>query len=133
MNININDYLKQISDQTRLRSLILLHKEGELCVCELTYALALSQPKVSRHLGVLREMGIVQGRRDGLWIYYSLHRDLPDWALSILESAAQVSSPLLPMKHQFAVCQTAPARPAVRNEPGRKNLATETHPAKILV
>jgi ArsR family transcriptional regulator, arsenate/arsenite/antimonite-responsive transcriptional repressor len=111
MNININDYLKQISDQTRLRSLILLHKEGELCVCELTYALALSQPKVSRHLGVLREMGIVQGRRDGLWIYYSLHRDLPDWALSILESAAQGAEGVEPFASDETSIRSMPNRP----------------------
>lgn len=111
MNININDYLKQVSDQTRLRSLMLLHKEGELCVCELTYALALSQPKVSRHLGILRDMGIVQGRREGIWIYYSLHRDLPHWALGILESAAQGAEGVEPFaSDQSSICRM-PNRP----------------------
>ena len=87
MDIDIRDYLKQLSDQTRLRCMMLLRKEGELCVCELTFALGLSQPKISRHLASLRERNIVQGRREGLWIYYCLHRDLPDWALDILDSA----------------------------------------------
>ena len=87
MNINIVDFLKQLSDQTRLRSLLLLHKEGELCVCELTHALGLSQPKISRHLAHLRDSGIVESRREGLWVYYSLHTDLPEWALSILASS----------------------------------------------
>lgn len=111
MKININDYLKQISDQTRLRSLMLLHKEGELCVCELTYALGLSQPKVSRHLGVLRDSGIVQGRREGLWVYYSLDRDLPDWALSILDSASQGTEGVEPFaSDQSSIC-SMPNRP----------------------
>jgi len=88
MNITIVDFLKQLSDQTRLRSLLLLHKEGELCVCELTHALGLSQPKISRHLAHLRDSGIVESRREGLWVYYSLHQSLPDWALNILDSSS---------------------------------------------
>ncbi len=111
MDININDYLKQISDQTRLRSLLLLHEEGELCVCELTYALGLSQPKVSRHLGVLRDMGIVQGRREGLWIYYSLRDDLPHWAMSILESASQGTEGVEPFASDRSSICSMPNRP----------------------
>ncbi len=44
-----------LSDQTRLRSVILLMREGELCVCELTHALDIIQPKVSRHLALIRD------------------------------------------------------------------------------
>ena len=89
MNIDITNYLKQLSDQTRLRILMLVRREGELCVCELTHALELSQPKISRHLAVLREAGIVQSRREGLWVYYSLYSNLPDWAFNILDSVLQ--------------------------------------------
>lgn len=62
---------KALSDETRLRIMVLLSKR-ELCVCHLEWALGLAQAKVSRHLNVLRNAGLVQGRREGLWIFYSL-------------------------------------------------------------
>ena len=62
---------KALSEETRLRILVLL-SERELCVCQLESALALSQVKVSRHLSVLRNAGLVDDRREGLWIFYSL-------------------------------------------------------------
>jgi ArsR family transcriptional regulator len=52
---------------------------GELCVCHIETALNLSQPAVSRHLGVLRNSGVVEHRRDGTWVYYGLAKqDDPD-------------------------------------------------------
>ncbi len=50
-------FFKALADETRLRSLLLILQQGELCVCELTEALALSQPKISRHLAQLRTQG----------------------------------------------------------------------------
>src|SRR5210317_773795 len=111
MNLDISNYLKQLADQTRLRSLMLLHKEGELCVCELTYAMKLSQPKISRHLANLREANIVQGRREGLWIYYSLHRELPAWALEILDSALEAAENSKPFASDQASLCSMPSRP----------------------
>lgn len=61
--MNIVDYMRLLADETRLRSLILMRREGELCVCELTHTLDFSQPKISRHLATMREAGIVQNRR----------------------------------------------------------------------
>ena len=69
-----------LADPTRLRCVVLLQREGELCVCELVRALDLSQPKVSRHLAVLREGGVVEDRRAGQWVHYRLHPALPAWA-----------------------------------------------------
>ncbi len=60
-----------LSDETRLKILKLLEK-GELCVCEIVNALDMIQPKVSFHLGVLKEAGIVKIKRKGKWILYSL-------------------------------------------------------------
>ena len=74
-----------LSDATRLRLLARLTAEGELCVCELTHALQLSQPMISRHLATLRENGIVADRRLGLWIFYRLHPELPEWARDVLK------------------------------------------------
>ena len=62
---------KALGDETRLRIVALL-SHGELCVCHLEDALRLSQPKVSRHLGILRMTGLVEHRREGSWVYYKL-------------------------------------------------------------
>lgn len=50
----------------------ILLEEGELCVCDIVTALDMIQPKVSFHLGVLREAGLIKDRRQGKWIHYSL-------------------------------------------------------------
>jgi ArsR family transcriptional regulator len=60
---------KALSDETRLRIYLLLG-QGEICVCHIQAALGTTQTKVSRHLGVLRNAGLVTSRREGLWIYY---------------------------------------------------------------
>ena len=67
----IDRMFKAFADETRLRILHLLTR-GELCVCDLTSVLRLPQSKISRHLAYLRRSGLVLGRRDGLWKYYSL-------------------------------------------------------------
>lgn len=79
---------KSLSDETRLRCLALIQHEQELCVCELTGALQLSQPKVSRHLARLKEDGLLQDRREGQWVYYQMADTLPDWARRVLEEAS---------------------------------------------
>lgn len=63
----------------------MIHQEGELCVCELMEALDESQPKISRHLAQLRTQGLLQDRRQGQWVYYSIHPDLDDWLLRVIE------------------------------------------------
>ena len=62
---------RALGDETRVRIVALL-AHGELCVCHVEKALELSQPNVSRHLGILRMAGIVDARRDGTWVYYKL-------------------------------------------------------------
>lgn len=62
---------KCLSDETRLRILKLL-ENGELCVCDIFSALNLSQPKVSFHLAVLREAGLIRDRKEGRWIHYRI-------------------------------------------------------------
>ncbi len=80
MIMQLEVFTKALADQTRLRILLLLASGRELCVCELTQALELAQPKISRHLAILRESGLLQDRKAGLWVYYRLHPDLPTWA-----------------------------------------------------
>lgn len=76
---------KCLADETRARAMLLIAEEGELCVCELTYALNESQPKISRHLAQLRTCGLLEDRRQGQWVYYRLHPNLPDWVARIIE------------------------------------------------
>lgn len=82
-------FLKCLADSTRLRMLLLIQQESELCVCELVQALAFSQPKISRHLALLREAGVLNDRRQGQWIHYRLNENLPEWAKNIIDNAAQ--------------------------------------------
>lgn len=76
---------KCLADDTRTRITLLVVSEGELCVCELTAALDLSQPKISRHLALLRSAGLLMDRRQGQWVYYRLHPELPAWVTAILK------------------------------------------------
>lgn len=85
MNISPTDFFHALADETRLRCIALIHQQGELCVCELTHALGVVQPKISRHLAILKAARILQDRRDGVWIYYHLSPDLPGWAVKVLK------------------------------------------------
>jgi ArsR family transcriptional regulator, arsenate/arsenite/antimonite-responsive transcriptional repressor len=62
---------KALADATRLRILGLL-LSGEVCVCDIHESLKIPQPKASRHLAYLRRAGLVDTRREGLWIHYRL-------------------------------------------------------------
>jgi ArsR family transcriptional regulator len=62
---------KALSDETRLRIIKLL-EQGELCVCDITAALDMVQPKISFHLSALKEAGLIKDRKQGKWIHYSL-------------------------------------------------------------
>src|SRR5574341_1692703 len=80
MNILIYPYMTPVSeveifralgDVNRFRILKLLTK-GDLCVCQIERSLCISQALTSRHLGILRMTGLVQSRREGQWVHYSL-------------------------------------------------------------
>lgn len=87
---DILNLFSMLSDKTRLRILLLLHKQ-ELCVCEVYAALEMSQPRVSRQLGILKQARLIKDRREGKWVYYKLNENdytrdfmrilsfLPDW------------------------------------------------------
>jgi ArsR family transcriptional regulator len=62
---------KALSDETRVRIIKLL-EHGELCVCDIGAALGMVQPKVSFHLGVLKNSGLLKDRKQGKWVHYSL-------------------------------------------------------------
>lgn len=79
---------KCLADDTRARLMLLINQEHELCVCELTCALDLSQPKISRHLAQLRQCGLLSDRRAGQWVYYQVDPQLPVWSREIIALAA---------------------------------------------
>ena len=67
----VSQLFKAFSDESRIRIINLL-LQGELCICNLMKILKMSQSKVSRHMAYLKHSGIVNDRREGVWVYYSL-------------------------------------------------------------
>ncbi len=63
---------KALSDETRLKMLKIFQK-GEICVCDLVSVMDMSQPKISFHLNVLKEAGLIRDRRQGKWVHYSIN------------------------------------------------------------
>jgi len=87
------DFYKCLADETRLACLLLVHENEELCVCDLTSALGVSQPKISRHLARLRECEILLAERRGQWVYYKINQETPLWALQTLTLALKADAP----------------------------------------
>lgn len=84
---SLETLFKALADRTRLRILGLL-SNGEICVCHIHESLGIPQPMASRHLAYLRRAGLVDTRRDGLWVHYRL-ADLADPVLeAVLSSVA---------------------------------------------
>ncbi len=65
---------KALGDPTRLRIVKLL-ENGELCVCQLMEALKMGQSRISRHLSILKEAGLIEDRRQGKWVHYRLQKN----------------------------------------------------------
>jgi len=71
---NLTKIFKALSDETRLRILSLM-KEGEICVCDIADTLQMTQPNISFHLSILKEVGLIKDRKNGRWVHYSLNDD----------------------------------------------------------
>jgi ArsR family transcriptional regulator len=87
--MNPVQFYKCLADETRLRCLLLIEQEQELCVCELMKAIDEIQPKVSRHLAQLRRCNLLEDRRQGQWVFYRINPALPDWAKTVLARTLQ--------------------------------------------
>ncbi|HUW99064.1 MAG TPA: metalloregulator ArsR/SmtB family transcription factor [Acidiferrobacter sp.] len=111
-----DDVFAVLGNPIRRRLLVLLLTFGELCVCELFYAVDLPQTTVSRHLAVAREAQLVETRRQGTWMYYRLHRDLPPWVSRVIAALK-----LAPSQHTFSADEhrlaAMPNRPIRDDEP----------------
>jgi ArsR family transcriptional regulator len=79
-------FFKVLADEARLMMLWLLFNHGELCVCDFMAVLEITQSKASRHLRTLYNAGLVDDRRAGLWIYYSLRPAADDFVRVHLET-----------------------------------------------
>jgi ArsR family transcriptional regulator len=107
--------LKALSDPIRLRIVLLLQAEGELCVCDLMAVLKLPQSTVSRHLAYLKRSCWVDIRREGVWMHYTLSRESCDICKEILlilkqhagdlpEAAADCSALAAFLKDKSSTC-----------------------------
>ena len=72
---NLAAVFKALSDETRLSMLLLLLREGELCVCDFMEVLGVTQSKASRHLRYLVNAGLLQDRREAVWVYFRIHQE----------------------------------------------------------
>ncbi|SRR5258708_14653607 len=81
--------LKALADPTRLRILSLLSRyEGEVCVCEIVESFTLEQPTISHHLRIMRDAGLVDCRKKGLWAYYYVRREALSSAQEIISGVS---------------------------------------------
>lgn len=81
-------FFKALSDPTRLKIVMLIQLEGELCVCELMTALSDSQPKISRHLAQLKRDGVLLDRKQKQWVYYRLNSQIKGWMQQVIIDAS---------------------------------------------
>ena len=110
---------KALSEDVRLQILALIFRHQELCVCEVERFLDISQSKASRHLRYLLNAGILDDRRDGLWVYYRMARPDSDQQRLLLDSLREllhyvdvpdVSDDLRVMRAERCAPDASPAR-----------------------
>ena len=83
----LTEVLKALADPTRVEIVgILRNSELPVCICDLTAAFDLSQPTLSHHMAKLREAGLVEVEKRGIWAFYQLRRDLPAAARRVVEA-----------------------------------------------
>ena len=99
---------RALADETRLRILALL-RDGEVCVCHIHGGLRLPQPTISRHLAYLRRSGLVEARRQGVWMHYRLAvpdspivRQVLDSALHALSHAEVTATDAVRLRKELA-------------------------------
>ncbi len=94
---SLTELLSAVADPVRLRLASLIAHNGETCVCDLVDATGLTQTNVSRHLSILRHAGLVTGRKQALWVYYSLNKPVSasqKHILSIVKKAIETEPEL---------------------------------------
>lgn len=112
--LDAHRFFQALADATRLRCLMLMVAEDEVCVCEMAHALGEIQPKISRHLAALRMAGFILDRREAQWIYYRLHPDLPAWMREVLQTTYRALGKQAPLCADRAALASMPGRPQRR-------------------
>ena len=114
MTVTPESLFTAFSHATRMRCLLLLWQHDELCVCELTHAIGAAQPHLSRHLAHLREAELVVDRRQGLWIYYRINPQLPQWVTAVFQHVVEGNKENPPYSLDAEKLLNMPDRPAAR-------------------
>ncbi len=99
--ISPQEFFNLLSDETRLRCLLLLQKEKEFCVCEFSHILGSIQPKISRHLTLLRTSKLVLDERRGQWVYYRLNEEIQTWMQQVLKTTFENFKDTKPYQSDF--------------------------------
>jgi ArsR family transcriptional regulator len=127
---NSAELFKALADVTRLRILNLL-VQGELCVCDIMGVLGIGQSKASRHLAYLRNVGLVDDRRNGVWMYYTLaradgltHKRILEWLAEATTELPQAAADLKALRKLLRHTQRCAGKCASRDG-DRKALPAE--------
>lgn len=102
-DLSVSKLCKCLGDDLRLSLICLMDRQREICVCDLVDALDAPQSTISRHLAQLRQCELVVARRQGTWMHYRLNAELPEWALTVIETLAG------PARTQLGLRAPAPA------------------------
>jgi len=90
---NLARILKALADETRLAMFALLLHEGEMCVCDFVQVLGTTQSKASRHLRYLYNAGLIEDRREAVWVHYRVAEDLDSDRAALLELVRTLVTP----------------------------------------
>ena len=89
---DIERLYKGLADESRMKILFLLDELGEACVRDIQQVLKVPQPTVSRHLGLLKRMGVVDNHRRGKWNYYYVIKKQPEVVKQLIHSLTNLES-----------------------------------------
>ena len=82
--------MESLSDPIRINILELM-MDGETCVCDIVKVTGLSQPKISYHIKILKDSGLINDRQEGRWVYYKLDlevlSDIQNWMGNLIQSS----------------------------------------------
>ncbi len=119
---------KALSEETRLQMLILILQHQELCVCDLESVLEIGQSKASRHLRYLLNAGLLQDRREGVWIYYRIANNLNPIHQTILASISQLIEPALlaDLNRRLTDWRETKKCGVARDKPSNKSITQES-------
>lgn len=90
---NLARILKALADETRLAMFALLLHEGEMCVCDFVMVLGTTQSKASRHLRYLYNAGLVQDRREAVWVHYRVAEQLDADRAALVDLVRSLAPP----------------------------------------